>query len=142
MVLVDVLVATILLGASLAVLIGLTGRSVSSRVEGEERATAAALADEQLQMVLARGPDDYQRRFPLEGACEAPFQAYRYRLEFGNSAGVSEPLRVRVTISWGTMLGGGARSVTIETLMASRYAGEDGESDPERAPQTPVVRTP
>lgn len=139
-VLVDVLVATLLLGVSLAVLISLTGSAVSSQQRGEQLATAAALADEQLQLVLARGPDDYSRRFPAQGACDAPFDNYRYALDFSGGGTVGEPFKVAVTISWTSVAI--PQSLTIDTLIASHNAGEDGESDPIRTPPEPIVRTP
>ena len=37
------------------------GRALSSQAVGERLSTAATLADEQLHLVLARGPDDYAR---------------------------------------------------------------------------------
>lgn len=139
-VLVDVLVATVLLGISLAVLIGLTGRAISAQQRGEQLAAAAALADEQLQLVLARGPDDYSRRFPVQGPCDSPFENYRYSLAFSGGGTVGEPFKVSVTISWSA--GALPQSITIDTLIASRNAGEDAESDPVRRPDQPVVRTP
>lgn len=138
--LVDVLVATILLGVSLTVLLTLTGRATGSQRVGDELATAAALADEQLQMVLARGPDDYAKRFGVEGACDAPFENYRYTLKFTGGGSVGEAYAVSATITW--ISGAAAKSITIDTLIASRNAGEDGEPDPVRTPASAVVRTP
>lgn len=136
--LVDVLVGAILVGVSLSVLIGLAGRAVSAQARGEELSTAASLADEQLQMVLARGPDDYAKHFKLEGACDAPFDKYYYKLEFtGGSA--SKPYNVVCTISWDFSLS--KQSIVVETLMASRLGG-DAEVDPIRTPDTAVIRTP
>ena len=139
-ILIDVLIATILLGVSLAVIIGLAGRAITSQQRGEQIATAASLADQQLELVLARGPDDYARRFPVEAACDPPFENYRYKLEFSGGGTVGEPFKVTATISWS--LAALPQSITIETLVASRNAGEDGESDPVRRPDQPVVRTP
>lgn len=133
----DVLVGAMLIGVALAVIVGLTGRCLSAQKRGDELATAAALADEQLQLVLARGPDEYAKRFALEGACEPPFNDYRFKLEFaGGSA--SKPYEVSCTISWS--LGLAPQSIVIQTLMATRDGGE-GEPDPIRAPDTSIIRT-
>jgi len=136
--LVDVMVGGILIGVSLAVVIGLTGRAISAQKRGEELSTAAALADEQLQLVLARGPDEYAKRFPLEGSCDTPFQDYRFKLAFtGGTA--SKPYDVSCTISWTFSLS--PQSIAIETLMATRDGGE-GEPDPIRQPDSSIIRTP
>jgi type II secretory pathway pseudopilin PulG len=142
--LVDVIVGAILIGVSLAVIIGLTGRALSSQKRGEELTVAATLADEALQLVLARGPDDYAKRFPVEGACEPPFSAYRYQIDI--SAGTTTvPYHVTATITWGGGSGVPPQSIVIETLMASRDGGLDeigGQSDPLRTPESPVIRIP
>lgn len=132
--LVDVIVATILLGVALAVIIGLSGQSVSAQARGHDLQVAAMLADEQLNLVLARGPDNYSRQFSTSGPCDEPFQAYAFALEFtGGSA--TDPYKVAATISWSSGLV--HQSLTIETLIASRI-GDD--PDPSRTPQTPVDR--
>ncbi|MFN7021026.1 MAG: hypothetical protein ACK4WH_06825 [Phycisphaerales bacterium] len=136
--LVDVMVAAILIGVSLAVLIGLSGRAIAAQKLGEELQTAAALADEQLQMVLARGPDDYAKRFSLIGVCDPPFQDYRYQLEFQGGTS-NEPYTVTCTISWDISLS--KQAVTIQTLMASRLGGDE-DVDPIRTPDTAIIRTP
>ena len=84
--LIDCIVATVLLGIALAVMIGLASNALSSQTTGEKLATAATLADEQLQLVLARGPDDYTHRFPVQGQCDAPFNDYSYKLVFAKSS--------------------------------------------------------
>lgn len=137
--LVDVIVATIILGVSLAVIISLAGRAVSAQARGAELTDAAHLADEQLQLVLARGPDNYGRRFGDAGACDAPFDRYHYRVSITGGGSIGEPYRVAATIQWTS--GVLPRSITIETLMAARDAGEDVDPDPDRKPETPVVRT-
>ncbi|MCC6321651.1 MAG: hypothetical protein IT438_09495 [Phycisphaerales bacterium] len=136
--LVDVMVGAILVGVSLAVLIGLTGRAISAQRRGEELQAAAALADEQLQLVLARGPDDYAKRFKLEGVCDAPFENYHYLLEFAGGTS-NEPYTVTCTIWWDFSLS--KQSIAIQTLMASRLGGDE-DIDPIRAPETAIIRTP
>lgn len=142
--LVDVIVATIIVGVSLAVIVGLIGRALSSQKRGEELSIAAGLADESLQMVLARGPDDYARRFPVQGPCEPPFQDYGYKLAFTGGGSVGAPYTVTCTISWGGIGRGataaGGQSIVIQTLMASRNGGPDGLADPERRPDESVDR--
>jgi len=138
--LVDVIVATILLGVGLAVIIGLSGRAVSAQQQGDEIATAAMLADEQLHLVLARGPDDYARRFATDGACDEPFSNYHYALTFTGGSSDGDPFRVLATITW--LSSSGQRNVEVETLMATRDPGPDGEMDPIRAPDTVINRNP
>lgn len=136
--LVDVLVGAILIGISLAVIIGLTGQSITAQRRGEELATAANLADEQLQLLLARGPDEYAKRFRLEGPCDPPFQDYSYKLVISGGS-TNRPYNISCEINW--MSGRSPQSVIIETLMASRDGG-DGEPDPLRTPDQPVLRQP
>lgn len=136
--LVDVIVATVLLGVSLAVTISLAGRAVSSQRVGEELATAALLADEQLHMVLARGPDDYARRYSVQGTCEAPFEAYRYSLAFSGGTSTGDPYKVAASITWSSS--GSPRSLTIDTLIAPRTGGDDADPDPVRTPSSPILR--
>lgn len=152
------MVGAILVGISLAVVIGLSGRALTSQKQGEELATAANLADGMLHLVLARGPDEYAKRFPVEGPCEPPFADYRYRLDFsaytfdpaggsasgaGTGGGAGTPYRVRVTINWSGRAGTSPQSLVVETLMATRNGGDDpvgGEPDPQRTPQQAVSR--
>ncbi len=137
--LIDIVVATILLGVSVAVVMGLVGRALASQSIGERLTTAAALADEQLQLVLARGPDDYQRRFPLSGACEAPFADYAFALTFTGGSSVGEPYTVVCTISWGPAAQ--SRSISVETRIAPRTSVGDADPDPDRVPVQGVSRT-
>jgi type II secretory pathway pseudopilin PulG len=139
--LIDVIVGTILLGISLAAVIGLTGRALTSQQRGEELQTAAMLADEQLSLVLARGPDDYTRRFSASGACDAPFQNFRYSLNFSGGSGIT-PYIVTATITWaaGGILGGHEHSLAIQTFVAPR---EGDDPDPDRKPpDTTTTRAP
>lgn len=133
-VLVDAIVGSVLLGVALAVIIGLAGRSLSAQKRGEELRVAAMLLDEQLNLVLMRGPDEYASRFDIEGACDAPFTTYSYRLDIiGGQSG--DPYLVRATVSWPS--GARVRSEWVETFMSPRL-GE--EPDPERRPQEAVDR--
>jgi len=132
--LVDVLVASIILGVSLALLVSLAGRAAASLHRGDRLRTAAMLIDEQLNLVLARGPDDYDRRYPTEGQCDAPFDDFAYAIDLDDS-GPGDPYVVRVTVSW--IDAGRERSAMVETLMAPRL-GED--PDPERQPEETITR--
>ena len=133
-VLVDAIVASVLLGVALAVIVGMAGRSLSAQMQGEEFQTAAMLLDEQLNLVLARGPDAYSSRFDIEGECDPPFERFSYRLDIEGGSG-NEPYHVTATVSW--MSGGRVRSESIETYIAARL-GE--EPDPDRRPQQGVDR--
>ena len=120
--LIDAIVATIILGVALAVIVGLTAQAISSQSQGERMQIGAMLADEQLSLVLARGPDDYAKTFPLTGACDAPFQDYTYDLTIGGGS-ESEPYQVQATISWKSPSGRDER-LSIQTLMAARLGIE------------------
>ncbi len=135
--LVDVIVGAVILGVALTVIIGLSGQAVTAQIKGQDLATAAMLADEQLQLVLARGPDDYTKRFRTEGTCDEPFADFEYQVTI-TGTGQSAPYEVRATISWTRAWG--KQSLSIETLAASRIAGEDFEPDPERRPEVPIQR--
>jgi Tfp pilus assembly protein PilV len=133
-VLVDVLVAAIMLGVSLTVLITMTGRALSSQRQGEHLATAAMLIDQQLNLVLAHGPDDYTSRYPASGQCDVPFDRYSYALEFSGGEG-GNAYSVIATVSWSDA--GRPNSVSVETMIAPRL-GDD--PDPDRRPEQPAVR--
>ncbi|MFM9996099.1 MAG: hypothetical protein ACKVU4_09895 [Phycisphaerales bacterium] len=133
-VLVDAIVGSLLLGVVLAVILGLAGRSLTAQMRGEELRTAAMLLDEQLNLVLMRGPDEYASRFDSEGPCDAPFNRYSYRLDITDGQS-GAPYRVRATVSW--VSGGRTRAESVETCMAPRL-GDD--PDPERRPEEAVDR--
>lgn len=132
--LIDVIVGTVLLGITIAVLMSLLGQATTAQAMGEQMATAARLIDEQLNLVLARGPDNYATRFDAEGVCEAPFEGFRYRLTFSGGTG-GQPYTVRSTILWDS--GSVERSASVEALIAARL-GDD--PDPERKPTENVDR--
>ena len=135
--LLDALVAAVILGVALATIIGLSSQALSSQRLGEQIATAAMMADEQLGLVVARGPDGYAKSYPLEGACDNPFGAYRYKLDLSGGTG-GTPYTVRCTISWDSAGSGGTpQSIVIDTLLAAR-TGDD--PDPDRKPVTPPER--
>jgi type II secretory pathway pseudopilin PulG len=132
--LVEAVVATIILGAALATLLGLTARAVGSQSRGEHLATAAMLADNQLNLVLATGPEAYPSAFDMEGPFEPPFEDYAYEMTI-EPRGVTDPYHVAATILW--TRSGRVRSLTVETKIAPRR-GDD--PDPERAPDELLTR--
>ncbi|CAN5813764.1 hypothetical protein BH11PLA1_BH11PLA1_17000 [soil metagenome] len=132
--LVDAIVATIILGVALSVLVSLSARAIASQSQGEKLQTAALLADEQLNLVLARGFEDYAKRFRDKASCDPPFNDFAYALTFvgGESGGCAT---VTCTISWlGT--GGKSESASVQTLIAPRV-GDD--PDPDRKPPDDLV---
>ena len=133
-VLVDAIVGSILLGMALATIIGLATRAIGAQIEGQELRTAAMLLDEQLNVVLMRGPDGYASRFDTEGPCEEPFANYSYRLEIsGGESG--NAYDVVATVSW--FSAGRVKSESVRTLIAPRL-GDD--PDPIRRPDEAVQR--
>ena len=134
--LVDVIVATIILGISLSVMMSLAGRAVSAQHRGDELATAAHLADEQLQMVLARGPDDYAKRYGEQGADELTFLDIT-----ASSDGRDLMLPVIETVAAQVFIpltvGGGVRSVNDVRRLLN--AGADKVSINTAAVQTPQL---
>lgn len=133
----DVIVGAVILGAALAVVVGLAGQAVTAQSKGRDLSLAAMLADEQLNLVLARGADDYAKRFPTQGSCDAPFEDFAYRLEFSGGIG-AEPYSVAATILWSRAWG--AQKLTIRTLVAPRTGAGDTDPDPDRRPDAPVQR--
>ncbi len=133
-ILVDVVVGTVILAIALGVMLSLAARALGLQSDGRHLETVADLLDERLQLVLARGPDEYAQRFETSGVCDPPFEAYAWELEFeGGAAG--DPYRVRATIRWRE--GFRDRSASLETLIAPRL-GDD--PDPERRPPETETR--
>lgn len=129
----DALVAAVLLGVSLAVMVGLVSRASRTQREGQRLEVVAMLLDEQLNLILSRGADDYASRFGLEGSCDAPYEEYRYKLSITGGSG--DAYIVKATILWSSS--GQERSETVETRIAPKLGDEP---DPERRPSTSVVR--
>ena len=133
-ILVDAIIGAVLLGGTLAALLTIAGRAVRAQGEGQRLATAAALIDEQLNLILARGPDNYGARFDLKGQCDPPFEVYGYEIEIdGGQSG--EAYDVLVTVRWA--YAGRIRSAQVATMIAPR---EGDDPDPERTPAEPVER--
>lgn len=134
MVLVDALVATVLLGLSLAVVMSLVSRALTLQREGERLEVAAMLIDEQLNLVLARGAENYSSRFGLAGKCDAPYQDYSYAIVIEGSGG-TDAFLVTAIVSWRD--GGRERNESVQTRIAARRGDE---ADPERRPKEAVER--
>lgn len=135
--LLDALVAAVILGVALATIIGLSSQALSSQRMGEQIATAAMMADEQLGLVLARGPDGYAKSYAVDGPCDPPFSAYHYKIDLSGGTG-GTPYTVRCTVSWDASGSGGTpQSIAVDTLVAAR-TGID--PDPDRKPVTPPER--
>jgi hypothetical protein len=132
--LVDIIVAVVLLGSALAVMVGMAGSALSAQRSGEDMQIAANLIDEQLNLVLARGADDYSSRFPVEGPCEAPFERYRFQLDISGGQD-AEAYFVTATVFWSSA--GRGQSASVSTRIAPRR-GDD--PDPDRRPQETVDR--
>ncbi|TVQ80595.1 MAG: hypothetical protein EA380_03140 [Phycisphaeraceae bacterium] len=131
--LVDGIVAGVLLGTGLAVIIGLAGRALASQRLGAELHKAAMLADEQLNLVLAMGPERFGSAFDARGRYEAPFADFSYEVTVRPGEG-SRPYIVEAIIRRQRDNGVLAR---VQTLI-SQPAGED--PDPDRKPQQTIER--
>lgn len=133
--LIEIVVASIVLGVAVAGILGLVSRALSAQSEGERIETAARLADERLNLVLAVGPEKYPSVFPLAGPCEEPFGDYQHSVTIeSQTAGL--PYRVRAEVSWAQ--GTRRRSIMLETLIAPRI-GDD--PDPDRKPSETLNRS-
>lgn len=126
--------ASVILGIAVSAILGLIGRAVSVQSDGEKIETAARLADERLNLVLATGAEGYGSVFPLVGVFEAPFEGYRYELVI-EAAGGGQPYRVRAVVSW--MQAARPRSISLETMIAPRV-GEEPDAD--RKPEETLSR--
>lgn len=127
-VLVDVIVGTIILSIALSVILSLASNALTSQRDGRRLTVAAMLLDEQLALVLARGPDDYAKQFDVKGVCDAPFQEYSYELELDGGSG-GDPYLVSATVRWRE--GSRPRAISCQTMIAPRL-GDD--PDPDRRP--------
>lgn len=132
--LVEAIVAAVVLGFALAIILGLASQAVSAQSRGEAMETAARLADERLNLVLATGPEGYGSVFDSSGACDAPFADYSYFVEIEPN-GPGEAYNVRATISW--RVGARTQALMLETRIAPRL-GDD--PDPDRKPSETVNR--
>lgn len=133
-ILADALVATVLLAGALTAVLSLASRALSAQRQGERLQIVAMLLDEQLNLVLMRGPDNYASAYLADGSCDAPFADYRYRLSFSGGTG-GDPYEVSATILWTES--GRPRSESITTLIAPRLGAEP---DPERKPTETILR--
>lgn len=132
--LLEVIIGAIVLGVAMASVLSLVGQSVIVQSQGQHMETAARLADERLNLVLAVGPDAYPSVFSLRGPCDEPFEKYAYEVQITPQGG-GQAYRVRATVSW---IDGTRRpELSLETLIAPRL-GDD--PDPDRKPPETLNR--
>lgn len=130
----EVLVAGVILGAGLAIIVGLSGRAIAMQTDGKHLRNAAQLADDRLNLVLATGTENFARVIREQGGFDAPFQAYSYTIDI-QTAGPGEADLVTCTITWQS--GGRERSMSVQAMIAPRL-GDD--ADPDRAPESTINR--
>lgn len=135
--LIEAVVAATILGLGVSAVLTILSRSLAAQAEGEAIDLAARLADERLSLVLALGAESYSAAFPLEAACDPPFEQFRYRVEIAPPAAGADgaAYAVSATITWRTSAS--TRSITVHTLIAPR-SGDD--PDPDRKPTETVTR--
>lgn len=131
--LIEAVVGGAMLAVGLAVLVSLVSQSMSSQRLGEEQLMAAHLLDSLLNSVVVEGPDNYGRRFDLNGWFEAPFENYEYTLELRDQ-GEYEPFLVTAIVRWDSA--GVPREARVQTMIAVR----PGDVFPEREPGETIVR--
>ena len=132
-VLMDVIVAGLMLGAGLAVMMSLASRTLSQQAEGQKQVVAAWLADELLAMVLVEGPVFYPQLYPTNGRCDPPFEDFEYEVII-DDIGLREPMRVTAVVRWAQ--GRGIRQISAQTYIAERL----GDPLEPRAPLEPIDR--
>ena len=129
----EVVLAAVLLGIGLSVALSLAATALTHQTLGEHNMVAAWLADEQMNLVVMEGPQQYLRVHPNSGILDPPFDAYSYDVEVKH-VGDWEPYEVTVYISWD----GGERNFQLQSLIAPRQ-GDPLEFD-DRRPLEPVDR--
>ena len=134
MALAEALLGGMLLAAGMTVVASLATRALRAQINGEKRMTAAWLADDLLNMVLAEGPTEYERNFDTRGTFEPPFEEFGYELVM-EDLGRGVPWRVTAFVAWGDR---DRERVAVETLIAIRLGEEDEE--PPREPWEEVDR--
>lgn len=128
----EALLGGMLLAAGMSVVMSLSTRALRAQVHGEKKMTAAWLADDLLNMVLAEGPTEFERSLDRRGTFEAPFDEFGYEL-LTEDLGRGVPWRVTAVVQWGDRPN---ESVTVETLIAVRL----GDEEPPREPYEEVDR--
>lgn len=132
--LLDAIVATVILGIALSVILGLGSLAIASQSRGEQEQVAAMLIDEQLELLLAVGPEEYAAVFDARAQAPAPFENYQFDIDI-EALGGRDPYLVTAVVTW--QHAGRERSLTVETMVAPRL-GE--EPDPDRRPQESLGR--
>jgi hypothetical protein len=134
--LMEAILAGLILGVGLAVVISLTGRSLTNQTDGEKQMVAAWLVDELLSMVLVEGPVAYPKLYDTRGRFDPPFEDFYYDVNV-DDRGLGEPFGVLATVRWRS--GRDYRSVQAETLIAERPT-DIMNPDEIRAPLLPLDR--
>jgi hypothetical protein len=134
MALAEALLGGMLLAAGMTVVASLATRALRAQINGEKRMTAAWLADDLLNLVLAEGPTEYERSFDTRGTFEPPFEEFGYELVM-EDLGRGVPWRVTAIVEWGDR---DRERVAVETLIAIRLGEQDEE--PPREPYEEVDR--
>jgi hypothetical protein len=132
-VLMDVILAGLMLGAGLAVMMSLASRTLSQQAAGQKQVVAAWLADELLAMVLVEGPVFYPQLYPTNGRFDPPFEDFEYEVII-DDIGLREPMRVTALVRWAH--GRGIRQIGAQTYIAERL----GDPLEPRAPLEPIDR--
>lgn len=129
----EVVLAAVLLGIGLTVALSTAATALSHQTLGEHNMVAAWLADEQMNLVVMEGPQQYLRAHPTSGFMDSPFDAYSFDVEVQH-VGDWEPYEVTVLISWDE----GDRTFQLQSLVAPRQ-GVPLEFDDHR-PLEPIDR--
>lgn len=130
----EAILGGVLLAMGMTVVMSLGTRSLRVQVQGENRMTAAWLADDLLNMVVAHGPVDYDRTFETSGTFDAPFETFSYEVVL-EDVGRGVPYQVAAIVRWGPRPNDVVR---VDTLVAV-HLGEEDEV-PEREPFEEVDR--
>lgn len=134
-ILLEVIVASVIMGISLAIVATISSRLLVWQRDGESMQIAAMILDEQLELLVAVGPDDFPRIGRLRGTGPTPYESFRYEIDIDNEP-EGDPSFVTATCTWTDA--GVERSLTIETLVSPRL-GDD--PDPDRQPEQRMGRS-
>jgi general secretion pathway protein I len=114
MTLIEVLVASVLLGVGVAGLLSVASLAMRNQQKVERRAAALYLAREKLAEVELAGPHVWMLGQPAEGAREQGGVAYEWNIQIDQLA-VGELFAVAVDVRWSAP--GGSGAVDLETWL-------------------------
>lgn len=123
MTLIEVVVATVILGLGIAGLMSATAKGLRNQQKSEYRAAALALAEAKLSEVDLIGPHVWMLARPTSGDENVGAQTYHWTLSIEQRP-VGELFVVRVEVEWA---GAGAGSVGLETWL-NDYAAKVTEA--------------